>query len=127
MLYCLAAAGVSKILVSEPSSTRASRALEAGADKVFNPLTEDAVALAKESSDGRGPHIVFETAAVEKSVEAAFLAVRGKGTIVEIGKFEHPISVQPNIINRKSASYVMSNIYTRGEFQEVIEAIASGG
>jgi len=82
--------------------------------------------LCQQASDGRGPHIVFETAAVEKSVEAAFLAVRGKGIIIEIGKFEYPIRVQPNIINKKSASYVMSNIYTRGGFQEVIDAIASG-
>lgn len=73
MVYCLQAFGVRNILVSEPSPARAAQALEAGATKVFNPFSEDVVVLCiAASGDRRGPRIVFETAAFEKSVEVAF-------------------------------------------------------
>ena len=58
--------------------------------------------------------------------DVALPAVRGKGTIVNVGIFEGDIKINPNIINRRSLRYLGSNIYTREEFQEVIDAIADG-
>lgn len=53
-------------------------------------------------------------------------SVRGMGTIVNVGIFEKEITFNPNILNRRSLRYVGSNIYSREEFQEVIDAIADG-
>lgn len=115
-----------RILVSEPSPARKQQALNAGATIVYNPHIEDAVHCSRRDGDGLGPHAVFEAAGVENSVEVAFNAVRGKGVIVEIGVFENPISIKPGIIRRKSCAWLMSCIYTRAEFQEVIDLLASG-
>jgi threonine dehydrogenase-like Zn-dependent dehydrogenase len=70
--------------------------------------------------------VVLECAGVQTSFDTALYSVRGKGTIVNVGIFEKPIISNPNILNRRSLRYVGSNVYTREEFQEVIEAIADG-
>ena len=99
----------------------------AGAKHVFNPTTDDIVQRSHEASpDGWGPAVVFECAGVQRSMDAALNSVRGQGTIVNIGIFESDITFNPNIINRRSLKYVGSNIYTRDEFREVVDAIADG-
>jgi threonine dehydrogenase-like Zn-dependent dehydrogenase len=59
-------------------------------------------------------------------MDVAMSSVRGMGTIVNVGIFEKEITFNPNILNRRSLRYVGSNIYSREEFQEVIDAIADG-
>jgi threonine dehydrogenase-like Zn-dependent dehydrogenase len=59
-------------------------------------------------------------------MDVAIAAVRGKGVIVNVGIFEGDIKINPNIINRRSLSYLGSNIYTRQEMRDVIDAIADG-
>lgn len=125
VILCLRAFGVRRIVVSELSPLRREHARMVGAE-VLDPSGEDVVERARELADGLGPHVVFECAGVQASLEAAVQAVRGKGTIVNIAIFEKEITFPVNVLNRKSITYVGSNIYTRGEFQEVIDAIADG-
>ena len=127
VILCLKANGVENISVSEISPMRSEHAKNAGATHVFNPRDEDVAKKTQEvSPDGWGPAAVFECAGVQASMDVAFHAVRGKGTIVNIGIFEKDISINPNILNRRNLKYVGSNIYSRREFQEVIEAIGDG-
>lgn len=127
VILCLRARGVENIAVSELSSLRSEQAKGAGAKHVFNPKTDDVIKCVRDvSPDGWGPATVFECAGVQPSMDTAINVVRGKGTIVNIGIFEHDITINPNILNRKSLKYVGSNIYTREEFREVIDAIANG-
>lgn len=126
VILCLQAHGITSIIVSEPSPARAAHAKAVGATHVLDPLKADVVASCLALCDGRGAHAVFECAGVQASMDAAFGAVRGKGTVINIGLFETTVVIDPNIVNRKSVTYVGSNIYTRGEFQEVIDAISSG-
>ena len=125
VILCLKAHGVERILVSELSPLRKQHANDAGAE-IVDPSKEDIVARSRELFDGLGPHVVFECAGVQASMDAAVSAVRGAGTIVNIAIFEKELTFPANILNRKSITYVGSNIYTRGEFQEVIDAIANG-
>lgn len=83
-------------------------------------------AKCKELTEGRGVHAVFECAGIQATFEAAFEAVRGQGKVINIAIFEKEVTFDPNILNRKNLTYMGSNIYTRGEFQEVIDAIAQG-
>ena len=55
-------------------------------------------------------------------------SVRGRGIIVNVAIFPTTELVwkNPNAMNRHQLTITGSNIYTRGEFQEVIDAIASG-
>jgi threonine dehydrogenase-like Zn-dependent dehydrogenase len=94
---------------------------------VLDPTKEDVPAFCKKIADGYGVHAVFDCAGIQAAFDVALASVRGKGAIINIGIFETPLVIQtPNLINRRSISYIGSNIYTRGEFQEVIDAIASG-
>lgn len=127
VILCLKANGVHNISVSEVSEMRSEHARNAGAAHVFNPKNEDVAKRTHEvSPDGWGPAAVFECAGVQASMDTAFQTVRGQGTIVNIGIFEKDITVNPNILNRRSLRYVGSNIYSRKEFQEVIDAIGDG-
>lgn len=126
VILCLKAHGVEKILVSELSPLRRQHADDAGADHVLDPSQIDVVTKSRELANGWGPHIVFECAGVQASMDSAIHAVRGKGTIVNIAIFEKEVTFPVNQLNRKSVTYIGSNIYTRGEFQQVIDAIADG-
>lgn len=126
-ILCLRAHGVENIAVSEISDLRSRQARGAGATYLFNPKEDNVVERAKEvSADGWGPAVVLECAGVQPSMDVALNSVRGQGTIVNVGIFEKDITLNPNIINRRSLKYVGSNIYSKEEFQEVIDAIADG-
>lgn len=127
MIHCLQAHGIKSIFVSEPSTARAQHAKEAGATHVLDPSKVDVAAFCSGLGDGDGVHCVFECAGVQAGFDVSLASVRGKGKIVNVSVYETPLVIQtPNILNRRSITYVGSNIYTRGEFQDVINAIASG-
>lgn len=123
---CLRAKGVERIYVSEPSAKRAAQARAAGATEVFNPIETDVVAAIQKVSDDLGAHILFETAGVQSALDTAFAGARGKARVVGIAKYAKPVTIWPNNFNKKGLSYIQSNIYTRKEFQDVVDAIASG-
>ncbi|KFZ20385.1 hypothetical protein V502_03201 [Pseudogymnoascus sp. VKM F-4520 (FW-2644)] len=122
----LKAHGVEKIYVSEPSSLRAAQAMAAGATEVFNPIEKDVVSSIQAVSDGLGAHILFECAGVQSALDAALAGARGKATIIALAKYAKPVTIWPNNFNKKGLAYIQSNIYTRQEFQEVVDHIASG-
>lgn len=127
VILSLRANGIENIAVSEISPLRAEQARGAGAKYCFNPKVENVMERAQEvSPDGWGPQVAFECAGVQASMDAALHSIRGRGTIVNIGIFEHDITINPNVLNRRSLKYVGSNIYTQEEFQEVIDAISDG-
>jgi (R,R)-butanediol dehydrogenase / meso-butanediol dehydrogenase / diacetyl reductase len=127
VVHCLLAHGISSITVSEPSKLRGEHAKSAGAQQVVDPTMVDLLEFSKEVGDGRGFQAVFDCAGVQAAFDSALQCVRGKGKIINVAVFETQLVIKtPNLINRRQISYIGSNTYTRGEFQEVIEAIASG-
>jgi len=126
VILCLRAFGIKNIIVSEISELRSRQAKDAGATHVLNPLAIDVVEESKRLTDGLGCHVALECAGVQASFDTALYGVRGQGRIVNIGVFEKDVTFNPNIINRRSLTYIGSNVYTRVEFQEVIEAVADG-
>lgn len=114
-------------MVSEPSEARAAQATEAGAHNVLNPIKDDVPAFCRSLGDGRGVHAVFDCAGIQQAFDVGLVCVRGKGQILQVANYEGSLTIKtPNIITRRQICLVGSNIYTRGEFQEVIDAIASG-
>lgn len=127
VVHCLTAHNVRRILVSEPSPSRRANALVAGAHHVFDPTQDDAALRCREVTEGMGAHVVFECSGVQAGFDVALDAIRGRGTLVNIAIYEKPLTIKtPNKLNRWSLTYIGSNTYTRQEFQDVIEAIASG-
>ncbi|KAK3066645.1 hypothetical protein LTR53_016921 [Teratosphaeriaceae sp. CCFEE 6253] len=126
VILCLRAHGIKTIIVSELSELRSQQAKDAGATHVLNPLKTDVVDESKRLTGGLGCHVALECAGVQASFDTALYGVRGKGTIVNIGVFEKDVTFNPNIVNRRSLTYIGSNVYSRAEFQEVIEAVVDG-
>lgn len=121
--------GVDNIIVSEPSSLRATQARQAGATHVVSPKNTDVAAFVKEHSpNGIGAHGVYECAGIPAAFHTALKTVRGRGIVVNVAIYEvAPLEIpNPNDINRRQITIVGSNTYTRVEFQEVIDAIADG-
>ncbi|KAI9814268.1 MAG: hypothetical protein M1827_003434 [Pycnora praestabilis] len=126
ILHCLQAHGAKTVIVSEPSQLRASHAKEAGADHVLDPTKTDVTDSCRSICEGQGPRVVFDCAGVQASVSTAMNAVRGAGTVVSVAIFEKDVTFNPNVLLRKEVNYIGAKIFSPQEFQEVIEAIASG-
>ncbi|MDP3064754.1 MAG: zinc-binding dehydrogenase [Chloroflexota bacterium] len=84
-LLCLQVAraqGAGAVYVSEPAPFRAKAALELGADKVIDPTKCDVVAEMVALTGGAGPHIAFECAAAQPTLQQALDMVRAWGQVV---------------------------------------------
>ncbi|RVX69834.1 hypothetical protein B0A52_05668 [Exophiala mesophila] len=127
LVHCLLARGVESVIVSEPSPTRAAHAQAAGAHHVLDPSKDNVPDVCFRLTAGLGVHTAFECAGIQAAFDVSLASVRGAGTIVNVAIYETSLTLRtPNILNRRSITYVGSNTYTRGEFQEVIEALVSG-
>ena len=115
-------------MVSEPSAVRAAQAKASGATHVIDPRVEDVANFCRKVMNGYGAHAVFECAGLQATFDTAIASVRGRGTLVNVAIYETTELVwkNPNALNRYQLTIVGSNVYTRSEFQEVIDAIASG-
>lgn len=139
VIHALIARNVKTILVSEPSGLRAKQARAAAAGKegtetrvlVANPAELDIQEFVRQHSEsGLGAHFVFECAGLPQTFATGLHCLRGLGMMVNVAIYEAPEIVVPNalinLVNRRQLRIVGSNIYTRKEFQEVIDAIADG-
>lgn len=70
--------GATRVVVSEPADGRRQQALELGADRVVNPLTDDLAAVVQAESDGRGADVVI-VAAPSKPAQESALAIAAIG------------------------------------------------
>jgi len=125
-ILALKARGPGRIIVSEVSSQRKKFAASFGADVILDPTKDDIVARCLELCDGQGVHVVFDCAGVQAGLDQAVLAVRARGDIVNIALWEKPCSITPNLFNFKERRYLGVATYQEGDFQQVLNAIASG-
>ncbi|MBM3944792.1 MAG: zinc-binding dehydrogenase [SAR202 cluster bacterium] len=97
-LFCLQiarASGAGKIIVVEPSPSRAKAAAKLGADEIVDPTKEDTVQRLIALTGGFGPHIVLECAAAPKTLQQALASVRRHGRVVLIALSWEPVTVSP--------------------------------
>lgn len=128
VVHALQAHGVESIVVSEPSLVRAAQAKASGATHVIDPRKEDVPEFCKKIMDGYGAHAVFECAGLQVAFDTAMVSVRGKGIVVNVAIYETTELVwkNPNALNRHQITIVGSNTYVKNDYEEVIDAIASG-
>ena len=122
----LKAKGAGKIIVSEVVSGRKKFAKQFGAHHVLDPKEDDVVAKVHEICDGRGVNVAFDAAGVQAGLDQAISAVRARGTLVNVAVWEKPVSFHPNKLIFKELNYMGIVTYVEGDFQAVIDAIASG-
>ena len=143
VIQALRAKGADKIIVSEVAPRRKEFAKQFGANYVVDPTKEDVVKRVKELCDGQGAHVVFDAAGVQPGLDIAILALRARGTLVNIAVWEKNATITPNqfLFREKSMGCVGSTsrltssgerkymgvaTYQEGDFQAVLDAIASG-
>lgn len=126
-MHCLVAHGFGSIIVSEPSPLRLSQAKAAGATHLINPLEDDVAKTCRSMTNEYGAHAVFECAGLQQTFDAALGSARGSGVIVNVAIYETGLQLSnANNIGRYQLTITGSNTYTRAEFDEVIDAIATG-
>jgi (R,R)-butanediol dehydrogenase/meso-butanediol dehydrogenase/diacetyl reductase len=92
---------------------------------VVNPEKEDPADKIR-SITGRAPEIVFECMGVKSTLSAGINMVGRHGRVVVIGVCMEPDSIVPLICVMKEVSIDFALAYNRAEFQETINALASG-
>jgi threonine dehydrogenase-like Zn-dependent dehydrogenase len=119
------AKGASAVVVSELAPGRTELAMKLGASAVVNPTQSDPAEAVK-SITGRGPEVVFECIGVKSTLGAAIGMVARHGQVVVIGVCMEADSIFPLTCVMKEVQINFALAYTRGEFQETIDALSSG-
>ncbi|TKA32708.1 hypothetical protein B0A50_00933 [Salinomyces thailandicus] len=126
VIQALRAQGCQNIIVSEVSPVRKDFAKDFGAHHVLDPTQDDIVARCRELSDGQGVHVTFDAAGVQTGLDQAILALRARGTHVNIAIWEKRCTIFPNDFVFREKKYMAVATYGIGDFQEVIDALADG-
>lgn len=95
MIQRVRQAGARQIYVSEISPARRQKALELGADHVFNPLEADIVAEIVSLTGDRGPDVVYECAAAKNTLDQACKLVARNGRVTCLAVYQEPITLNP--------------------------------
>ncbi|KAG8527782.1 uncharacterized protein KY384_007936 [Bacidia gigantensis] len=121
VILALKAKGADNIIVSEIAPMRKDYAKQFGADHVVDPSKEDIVVRVKEICGGVGVNIVYDAAGVQPALDAAILALRARGTFVNIAVWEKKATIWP-----RERTYMGITTYLEGDYREVLDAIESG-
>jgi (R,R)-butanediol dehydrogenase / meso-butanediol dehydrogenase / diacetyl reductase len=119
------AKGASAVVVSELAPGRTELAMKLGASAVVNP-TESDPSEAVRAITGRPPEIVFECIGVKSTLGAAIGMIGRHGKVVVIGVCMEADSIYPVSCVMKEVNIQFALAYTRGEFQETIDALSNG-
>ena len=126
VVQVLKARGAEKIILSEMAPRRREFAKKFGAHYLLDPSKEDVVARVKEICDGRGAHVAFDAAGVQAGLDQALQAIRARGTLVNIAVWEKAATITPNWLCFRERKYMGVATYQEGDFQGVLDALASG-
>ncbi|GAA5877631.1 hypothetical protein JCM3774_005364 [Rhodotorula dairenensis] len=122
----LIAQGASKVICSEPSSTRRERAQLAGAHHLFSPLETDIVAEVRRlTGPDAGVDIAFEAAANERALIAAIQAVKTRGTVLNVSVWSREPKIPMNELVFGEKAILGASCY-RDDHPAVMDALSSG-
>jgi (R,R)-butanediol dehydrogenase / meso-butanediol dehydrogenase / diacetyl reductase len=124
LLWCKAK-GARAVIVSELAPGRVDLAYKLGATAVVNPQVESPARKVSEIT-GREPEIVFECIGVKSTLQSAIEMVAPQGRIEVLGVCMEPDQIAPLtcVLKEITIDFVLG--YSRAEFQETIDALASG-
>jgi len=133
---------------------RLKTAKELGADHVIDSLTEDAVAIIKAFTNGKGADYCFECSGAAPAIKAIFDYLKQKGTLVQMGVFGKNLNEldmnsivqrEMNVIGSRSqkpstwhltldlmkqgkidAERLITKIYPLEQWEEAIEQVMAG-
>ena len=113
------------VVVSEIAEGRAALARKLGADAVVNPKESDPVVKVREIT-GHSPELIFECIGVKGTLANAIEMVGPRGQVVVVGVCMETDQLVPIICIMKEVSLDFVLGYDPVDFDETIEALASG-
>jgi L-iditol 2-dehydrogenase len=120
------AKGASKIILVDVLKNRLETAKKLGATHVINPMESDVVETIKAITEGKGAHVVIDTAAAVVTVKQTVDVLRVGGTIVLVGMTPKD-EVEFNFMKLMGKEGVLKTIFRyRNLYPVAINAIASG-
>lgn len=126
VVQALKARSCDKIIVSEISPRRKQYAQDFGAHHVIDPSKEDVVEEVKRFTNGEGADIAFDAAGVQIGVDTAMLAIKARGTLVNIAVWEKRATLEMNNLVFREKAYMGVATFALGDFEQVIDAISTG-
>ncbi|KAI0329790.1 alcohol dehydrogenase GroES domain protein [Cubamyces sp. BRFM 1775] len=127
-LRVVKALGASWVGISEPVPMRRELALKHGASAAFDPTstTTDIVTEAKNATDGRGADVVFDCAGIQRTLDAAFLMVKPRGTIVNVAIWITRPELDMVSLLTKEVILTSTLSYDDQDYPDLLEAVAQG-
>ncbi|KEY64143.1 hypothetical protein S7711_03437 [Stachybotrys chartarum IBT 7711] len=126
IIQVLRGRGCKNIIVSEVSSKRRDFALKFGAHHGIDPINEDIPKRVKELTGGLGADVGFDAAGVQVAVDTAFVALKARGTLVNIAVWDKKAQLPMNEVVFRERSYMGVATYSLGDFEAVLDAISQG-
>jgi (R,R)-butanediol dehydrogenase/meso-butanediol dehydrogenase/diacetyl reductase len=124
--FALRAAGVERIVVSEPSAQRREGIEALGASHVVDPTEQDLGEVVRELSGGDGAHVVLECAGVGPGLVQGVEVLGPLGRLVVVALREQAAELNPTSLVMGEKRMIGSLAYTQDDFAAVIEAMADG-
>ncbi|CAI7648179.1 unnamed protein product [Penicillium glandicola] len=126
IIQVLKAKGITLIIAVEVSERRREFALALGATEVLNPVDADAVTQVRALTGNVGAAISFECSGVQAGLDIAIAGLRVRGTSVIVSLWEHKPIIDIFGVVFQEKHVIGAVIYDDGDFEAVIDAIASG-
>jgi (R,R)-butanediol dehydrogenase / meso-butanediol dehydrogenase / diacetyl reductase len=134
LLLLLRSKGARKVIISEMTESRSCQAEKFGANLVVNPLAKmsgdagsgNAVVDAAHNMMGDGADIAFDATGIQSTLDTALLVVKPGGVVFNVAIHEKPLFINPNSFSFKEVKLMGGICYTNEDFEDVLQAVASG-
>ncbi len=118
--------GVDTIIVSEPSAERRAVLERIGVEHVIDPTSQDLVEEVRARTDGGGVDISLECSGAPVAFETGLAALGLYGRMVVLALYEERSTIDPSGDLMGGKTVQMSSVYTREDFDAVIDGIGEG-
>lgn len=127
VVQALKAHDVTTIIAVDTNSSRESAAIQAGANHFINPMEEDVAETAlRMCNNTGGVHIAYDAAGKQETLDQCVASLCVGGILVNIALWGGSANIMPNTFALGEKVYMGSSVYTREDFDEVIDAVSSG-
>jgi threonine dehydrogenase-like Zn-dependent dehydrogenase len=126
IIQVLKAKGITSIITVEPAAMRRQRALALGATEILDPSEVNAVTQVRALTGGIGAAVAFECSGVQAGLDTAVAGLQVGGTVVIVSLWEHAPRIDAFSVVFQEKHIMGAALYDDGDFEAVIDAIASG-
>ncbi|MFT4220948.1 MAG: alcohol dehydrogenase catalytic domain-containing protein [Microbacterium sp.] len=118
-------AGARTIVMTDPLEGKRERALQLGADAVFDATRPDVVAAVR-AELGESADVVFDCVSIQSTLDQAIEMAMKAGTVVIVGVPTRPVTVPLPLVQDRQVRIQGSATYLPVDYATAIEIIASG-